>query len=241
MKASDEDERRSKKCVKFSTDISFINQLAISEEDNFQKWYDSDDIESFSKDAKMISRAFQVQLTRRRNDNKKHRKGSTIDSYIPSKTICTLGLEYKIDIGRQKRKIIATKSVLEIQEECKNCSFSEKEMRIAFVSCGATYTARYQAINSGRNTEEEQKKERDQQQMISSNDLNKTMIFGLGRRNNELVKSDENHKEVNNNNKFKYKYNIGGNFDFGKTTTPLMMVIRDAKGKCPSSAHSNAA
>jgi len=156
MKAS-VDKSKCKKCVKISTDVSFI-QLAFCEEEHLQKWYDHDEIESFSKDAIMISRAFQVQLARRSNNYKNNKKISTIIANIPSKTICTLGLEYKIDTRRQKRKKIATKSVLEVQEKSKNCSFSEKEMRIAFVSRGATFTARCQAINSARNSEEELKK-----------------------------------------------------------------------------------
>jgi len=146
MEAESRDRKR-KRSVNFSLDVKDINrELRYKfhpDDDRPQTWYDKSEIESFMNDCDMISRAFQVQLTRR-NKNKMKDTNSVIT--VPSKTVCTLGLENRIDLKRSEQKKIAIKSTLEIQEKCKNCPIAEREMRIAFVSCGATFTARCQAI-----------------------------------------------------------------------------------------------
>jgi len=74
-------------------------------------WYKRNEIESFKNDAKMLIHAIQIQMKRRKNN---------LSQIVPSKTLCSRGLEQWIDIERLRQKQYCIWVVLKVKKQLKS-------------------------------------------------------------------------------------------------------------------------
>ena len=103
-------------------------------------WYTIKEIESFKNDARTSSRAI-----RERNLKTNNVQWSTTSKMI-SKHVCKRGLECRIDLRRQIRKIMLIKKVLKAQNIIKFSNQEEKEQYLAKLSCKESFLAKCEAL-----------------------------------------------------------------------------------------------
>ena len=139
--------KKKRRRVRFSENLENINLIVhtnIRRIRNDLIWYKKDEIESFTNDAKMISRAFAVQKIRRSRNN-------IISSLVPSKTVCAIGLELSMNDKRQIEKASTIRMVLNAQKKLKKVVSSQKlESILATVIIGASFNAKRIALEDGQ-------------------------------------------------------------------------------------------
>ena len=94
--------------------------LTIDKDNPDLKWYTKGEIQTLRRDANMISRAFAIHKFRRE-------RNKIDENLVPAKTVCTLGLEYKINYyKRELEKTSAVQLVLNAQKKFQKVHPSKK-------------------------------------------------------------------------------------------------------------------
>lgn len=137
-----------RKKVCFSPSVIAID-IQESINDHKVKWYQIDEMQSFRKDVKNISRAFIAQNLRKKNRN-------ILADLTRSKTMCVLGLESRIDYRRRLQRLFCIHLVLNAQKKFQGSPDCPKlELHLATISRSATSNARRVALEQGRSLSNE--------------------------------------------------------------------------------------
>ena len=132
------------KQVDFEAAVELIGAQMYSQRDDKVTWYNTDEIQSFRRDANMISISFIVQRARRK-------KNKLLDPLTRGKTVSVLGLENRINYRRRLQKDSVIRKVLEAQKTLHYKWSSTSDIYLAMVSSAATLSARRQALEDGKN------------------------------------------------------------------------------------------
>jgi len=134
------------KRVQFEKIVDVVNyQTCIRKpEAKDLRWYKTDEIKKFRRDAHMISISFIKQRARRKIDGFNH-------PLRRAKTISVLGLENRINYKRRLKKEKVIRKVLKAQNYIqKKYSYPTSEIHLAMVSSAASLSARRQALEDGK-------------------------------------------------------------------------------------------
>jgi len=107
-------------------------------------WYSESEIESFKNDAKM-----HIQALRQLQYERSVGVISTSRKRKPSKTLCTLGIESRVDVERLRRKRKIIQKVLTAQNALKSSTPSKREQCLAILSNIESFSAKCKALEEG--------------------------------------------------------------------------------------------
>jgi len=146
--------RKSKRVI-FAETVDTINVKLYSRTNKDKhvplNWYTKDELKSFRQDAKNISKAFRLQRVRRKRNGI-----DKVVTLLRSKTICTLGLENRINCRRLLQKDLVIRKVLNAQKKLKiKYASPTLEFHLATVSVTSTFRARRQALSDGRSVSQQ--------------------------------------------------------------------------------------
>jgi len=112
-------------------------------------WYTEEEIDTFKKDAKMYILALRKLKLRRERSKNKIPPSSVSRKKTPSKTLCRLGLESRIDVERLRRRRRSIKKIINAQNTLKSSTSLEREQCLAVLSSIESFSAKCKALEEG--------------------------------------------------------------------------------------------